>query len=183
MEGFRRGWRIPVFVTALLIVVALMLGGAQCPQVGTRRQPAAPRPTRLSRPAPVRQTRPGPTSPTTGDMTGSIQRTRRFVESGDWAGARRATEDVGSAWQPIRAGRWWAPSDMTAFEGAYTKLRAAIAAKDKRTALSALDQLSRLAGRNASRGPTTRPGPTTPGVRVRGTTPRVAPRTMTAPRR
>lgn len=158
-----------------LLLLALVLSGAACP--GATR---TPQPTRFTRPVPRRTVpaprrttlRPAPTRTTT-DLRGAIDNTRTAVAKSDWPAADRSAARIGSAWKPVRTGRTWRPTDMAAFEAAYTKLRTAIKAKDRGAADRALTDMARLESRNAM---TARTGPTgvrpTPTRAVRPMTPR-----------
>jgi hypothetical protein len=166
MRSFRgvRGWL--VLATLGLLLATLALSGAACPGTATK-----PQPTRFTRPAPRRvATRPAPTAPKSA-LTGAIARTKAAVTKGDWTTADRDAAAIGSAWQPIRTAKTWPAKDIAAFEAAYTKLRAAIKAKDRPAAERDLADLDRLAKKNTG----VRPAP----ARTRGTRPMV----RTAPRR
>ncbi|MDI6870929.1 MAG: hypothetical protein QME79_06155 [Bacillota bacterium] len=150
-----------------VILLALALSGQACPGAGTR-----PQPTRLTRPAPRRvAVRPAPVQPAPavrpGNLESAVQRTKTAVDRRDWKAADREAAALGDAWRPIRSRRTWPAADLTAFEGAYARLRTAIKTREEAAADRALAQLTRLAQRHAGAAPapvrTRAPRPMAPG--------------------
>ncbi|MGE5507796.1 MAG: hypothetical protein ACM3RP_04830 [Chitinophagales bacterium] len=149
MEKTRHSGRYYVLLALVLVLSWLMLSGQSCPG-GNRSQPA---PTRYTRPAPAPRSigvRPGPTGPT-ANLPMALSRTRTAVNRADWAAADREASGVGSAWVPLRT--VWPPAAAARFEGAYSRLQRAVAARDKAAARKALDELDRLAKENAGARP------------------------------